>query len=269
MEKTKSENLYSKLNDLCSEHDHKENSQDKYSEQNQLISEVFNELYVQSEIDTFFWQFCNFKTFENNYEQRRIDYTNKFIDATNEDFIQSEILFLSENYQQDSFNPETGELEHKGYIYKYYFGTIELNNFLFTDEYQKIDFSQKRKFEFLESELGQLEYQPPENLPIPNPEILLDYSNNQRTERIVFLHELGILDFLREKMNKELHYFAPNKLAEIVSTFTDIQQGTAQPMLHPIFEKNVKQKNNPLTVNNLKKVRNKLKDIGFNNSKTT
>jgi len=107
-----------------------------------------------------------------------------------------------------------------------------------------------------------------DNNKIPEPEIFLDYSNNSQAERIVFLHELGILEFLENKMTKELHGFSANKLAEIISTFTNIEQKTAQSYLNPIFTKDTIQKNNPLTNNNLEKVKNKLKNIGFNNSKS-
>lgn len=101
-----------------------------------------------------------------------------------------------------------------------------------------------------------------------NPEIFLDYSDNTQAERIVFLHELGILEFLQSKMNKELHGSSANKLAEIVSTFTNIEQKTAQSYLNPMFTKDAIQKNNPITKTNLEKVRNKLKNIGFNTSKS-
>lgn len=99
-------------------------------------------------------------------------------------------------------------------------------------------------------------------------ETQIDYSNNSKTERIVFLHELGILDFMQKKMIKELHGFSINKLAEIISTFTDIDQKTAQSYLNPMFTKDAIQKNNPLTKSNLEKVKTKLNNIGFNTSKT-
>ena len=106
------------------------------------------------------------------------------------------------------------------------------------------------------------------NQPNKEPEIYLDYSKNNRSDKIVFLHELGILDYLQDKMSKELHGFSANKLAEIISTFTDIQQATAQPMLNPMFTKDVAQKNNPLTEKNLINIKEKLMNIGFNKTKT-
>ena len=100
-----------------------------------------------------------------------------------------------------------------------------------------------------------------------NPVIHLDYSNNSKAERIVFLYELGILDFLQKKMNDELHGFSANKLAEVVSTFIDVPCRTAQSYLNPIYSTYADQSKNPVTERNLEKVRNKLKDIGFSTTK--
>ncbi|KAF0237325.1 MAG: hypothetical protein FD181_1891 [Prolixibacteraceae bacterium] len=100
-------------------------------------------------------------------------------------------------------------------------------------------------------------------------ETFFDYSNNSMAERIVFMQELGILDYLSTKMQKEFHNFAANKLAEIVSIFSGISQITAQSYLNPIFSKGVDRQKNPVTTKNLKKVRDKLGKIGFDVQKST
>lgn len=99
-------------------------------------------------------------------------------------------------------------------------------------------------------------------------EIFLDYFSNSQAERIVFLHKLGILEYLQKIMIEELHGFSTNKLAEIVSTFTGIEQKTAQSYLNSMFTKDAVQKNNPLTKNNLERVKTKLQNIGYNTSKS-
>ena len=101
------------------------------------------------------------------------------------------------------------------------------------------------------------------NVQVKNPEIVLDYSNNVNAERIVFLSELGILDYLQKKMNNKLHGCSINKLAEVVSTFTGVPQSTVQSYLNPMFSKGVDQSKNPASPRNIIKVKNKLKDIGF------
>lgn len=130
----------------------------------------------------------------------------------------------------------------------------------------------KRK-KYLKTKIDELElkhkYLSVQQDTITETEIILDYSDNSQAEQIVFLHELKILDFLQEKMKVEHYGFSTNKMAEIVSTFTGIKQSYVQSMLNPIFSKRVDQKNNPLTENNLKNVREKLMKIGFNNIKTT
>ena len=92
------------------------------------------------------------------------------------------------------------------------------------------------------------------------PEIFLDYSDNTAAEKIVFLHELGILEFL---MKKEPFNTSTNKLAEVVTAFTGIGLTTTQPYLNPIYSKQVDQKNNPLTEKNIKTVTEKLIKMGF------
>lgn len=92
------------------------------------------------------------------------------------------------------------------------------------------------------------------------PEIFLDYSDNTAAEKIVFLHELGILEFL---MKKEPFNTSTKKLAEVVTAFTGIGLTTTQPYLNPIYSKQVNQKNNPLTEKNIKTVTEKLIKMGF------
>ena len=109
------------------------------------------------------------------------------------------------------------------------------------------------------------EVEPYENHQIANSERteqLIDYSDNSKAERVVLMKELGLLDFLKQRMEDELEYFSPNKLAEILSSFTGIEQSTLQSYLNPIYSKNVSDKNNPLKTNK-KKARKKLSDMGF------
>ena len=225
----------------------------------------------------FYWQFCPFKVFESKLEERKEKYYNLFFDASDTDFFKYELDRIHAYFQEVYY--EDVDTHEKERVFEYVFIIIEKNNvfrvrldFLDNVLLKQLRFTTEKKIEFLETKLGikrKTKIETERNESIEKPEISLDYSGNNNPEKIVFLHELGILDFLQEKMNNELHYFNANKLAEIVSTFTDIKQGTAQPMLNPIFSKGIKEKNNPLTEYNLKKVKNKLKDIGFNNTKTT
>ncbi len=89
----------------------------------------------------------------------------------------------------------------------------------------------------------------------------IDLSNTKGTEKIIYLHQLGIIDFLREK---EPFNYSTNALATAISAITGISQGTAQSYLNPISNPGAGQDNNPL--NSTKKVegiKQTLINLGF------
>jgi hypothetical protein len=92
------------------------------------------------------------------------------------------------------------------------------------------------------------------------PEVTIDYSNNSDAEKIIFLHELGILEYLR---NRQPFNTSINKLAEVISAFTGINQTTAQSYLNPMFSKGVDKSKSPLSAKNLKSVTEKLMKMGY------
>ncbi len=77
----------------------------------------------------------------------------------------------------------------------------------------------------------------------------IDLSNTNAKEKIIYLHELGVLDFLRDK---QPFISSINKLASVLSAITGEKSGTLQSYLNPMYSKDVSDKNNPL--NNKKKV---------------
>jgi len=96
-------------------------------------------------------------------------------------------------------------------------------------------------------------------------EPLLDLSETIGTEKIIFLHKLGILDHLREK-----HPFntSNNSLATILSAITGEDVKTLQSYINPIYSPDTIQKNNPLNKpKKVKKVNDKLINIGFHPDK--
>lgn len=93
----------------------------------------------------------------------------------------------------------------------------------------------------------------------------LDFSDNKGTEKIIMLHKLGVIDFLR---NKEPFNTNTNALASVLSGITGEKQSTLQSYINPIINKNNDQKNNPLiNVKKLNLVEQKLISIGFNITK--
>jgi len=107
---------------------------------------------------------------------------------------------------------------------------------LATDKHEKTDNSKTKKEEFI------------------------DYSGNSAAEKIVFLNELGILDLLNKKAPFNT---STNKLAEVISAFTGINQSTAQSYLNPIFSKDVDKSKSPISEKNLKSVSEKLIKMGY------
>jgi hypothetical protein len=279
---SESEKLHEQLNESANKIDHYQKDIEEIKNSNKIIVnrdtaikksileleieevnfiEVFSKLYHQSIKDNYFWQYCNSEVYKNYFNENFNQYKKEFPECSLTDFIQNEINSLHENI-----------VDYNGkmfYTYKFSYAIFSKIDLRFINKKieKNLDYTQNRKIEFLESKLkpDQATSKPEQ----PEPEIYLDYSNNPRNEKIVFLHELGILDYLQEKMNNESVYFSPNKLAEIISTFTGIEQKTAQSYLNPIFSIYAKQKNNPLNSKTLKRVKNKLKDIGFNTTKTT
>jgi len=81
------------------------------------------------------------------------------------------------------------------------------------------------------------------------------------TEKIVMLHKLGVLEFLR---NKAPFNTTTNSLASVVATITGIKQPSVYPMLQTIFTPSNIQKNNPLnSIKTVTKVEQTLTSIGF------
>ncbi|KJD36967.1 hypothetical protein PW52_00460 [Tamlana sedimentorum] len=86
-------------------------------------------------------------------------------------------------------------------------------------------------------------------------------SSQKITDKVIYLNELGIIDFLAKK---EPFNLSTNSLAKALSLITGESQQTLQSYLNPIINNNANQKNNPL--NNHKKLdiaRENLIKLGF------
>lgn len=96
----------------------------------------------------------------------------------------------------------------------------------------------------------------------------IDLSETTATEKIIYLHKLGIIDFLR---NKQPFQSSTNSLATVLSAITGINPETKhiQSMLNPIINKEAGQKNNPLnSQKTVLKIETQLINIGFNLNET-
>lgn len=94
----------------------------------------------------------------------------------------------------------------------------------------------------------------------------LDLSNTRAVDKILYLHKLGIIDFLR---GQQPFNTSVNSLATIFSAITGEKSGTLQPMLNPMSNKSVDDSNNPLNSKKaVERVKNQLINIGFNLNET-
>ena len=93
-------------------------------------------------------------------------------------------------------------------------------------------------------------------------EEIIDLSIEKNTEKIILLHQLGIIEFLN---NKEPFNTSVNKLAIIISAITGIKPTTTQSYLNPMLNENTDQKSNPLnTTKSVEKIKQKLLSINYN-----
>lgn len=119
----------------------------------------------------------------------------------------------------------------------------------------------KRKIEFLQNWLVENKSK---SIKFELPEI--DLSGSSATEKIIYLHKLGVINFLK---SKQPFLSSTNSLATVLSAIIDEKPGTIQSMINPILSKKVDDKNNPLnSPKPVAKVKKQLNDIGFNLNET-
>jgi hypothetical protein len=76
-------------------------------------------------------------------------------------------------------------------------------------------------------------------------EVIIDLSDTNGKEKVIYLNELGIIDYLRNNFHRSnLSY---NRLAALLSGITGVKQDTMQSYINPIINKKdkISQRNNP------------------------
>jgi hypothetical protein len=115
---------------------------------------------------------------------------------------------------------------------------------------------------WLELELEKTEHEistTTEKAPIDKP--LIDLSNTKATEKIIYLKELGVLDFLQKQQPFNT---SVNCLASTLSAITGEKTSTIQPYINPIINPSVEQDKNPYSrIKTVQKVKNQLIENGF------
>lgn len=199
---------------------------------NDTIFDLSHKVFLTSKSENAYWGYCSTETYFNNYE-------NRYNESLNNDFneIHNEIKFIES---------EINTLKN-----------LEMH-FSDSNYHPDLMYPIRKKIKLLENKM--------EVLNPSNAEILIDYSDSSGVDKIIFLHQVGVLDYLKKLSPFNL---STNKLAEYLSAITGENAKTLQSYLNPIFNSTTVQSNNPLdTKSTVKKVLNKLAIMGFSKKNT-
>jgi hypothetical protein len=177
-------------------------------------------------------------------QQYKIDYPDllDYFKNLNEDndeinFVNSEIRLVNE-YIKPVLESKKTELEQ--------IGVLDFSN----EMIKKTLSSYHKIILFLETKKKELEIQTPQTIIEPGP---LDLSNTSAVEKIIYLNELGIIDFLRAKPE---FMGSTNLMATFLSAITDEKATTLQTSLNRLINNDTDDKNHPYkaigTVNKIK-----------------
>lgn len=85
--------------------------------------------------------------------------------------------------------------------------------------------------------------------------------NIKAVQKIAFLHELGITEFLINKLKKETGYYNANIIGKLVSRFTGINEATAIRNFNSILSEESHREDYPLKEERIRKIRNSIRTI--------
>lgn len=252
--------------------ENKLNDFSELEEQINILEKYMIELFDAGQQDMFYWDYCPFNVYEYHYENRLKEFKEKITGSSESDFIDTELSEINDSFyisdEQRKFTDNVSTLTRDKELHLWFSAILDVP-IINHDLALRIFISQKRKTEFLKYRQEDISLsQNNKFTDSTENEFLEDLSNSTKAMQIVYLHELGILDFLHEKMNKDM-IFNANKLAEVISSFTGIGSRTVQSYINPIYTKDAIQEKNPLKPNSIKRARSKLSEWGFSNKETT
>mgnify|MGYP003384412808 CR=1 FL=1 len=211
------------------------------------IRKAFKSEYKAFNTNNEYFYGCKASTYSATFENRLKSYLESDLDKTKLTFIKDEL--------------NTGVLEHDYY-------------YIDDSTSENIRYSLLARIEFLKDETVKLGYilnisasgdkwsfEKTSTSIVNNKP--LDLSSENASKKIIYLQELGIIDFLRSFTQP-----APNnnQIASILSAITGIKASTIQSYINPIGNEYVSQKNNPYNnTNNVEEVKNKIISSGFFN----
>ncbi len=202
------------------------------------IFTISGQLFRTSKVENYFWNFCSFSVYENHY----LDRLNSFLlENDNDSLIESDFIKC--------------EIKSIDLLLSiWYLDLFDSNTFVQI----KKSFDKRKKF--LNNKLTELEVS---SLVI---EDFIDLGKLNGTEKMIYLYQLGVLDFL---LKKQPFRSTANILASVLCSVLELQQSTIQPVLSAIVSENLESNKHPLyTESTVKKVNQQLINIGFNPNET-
>jgi hypothetical protein len=168
------------------------------------------------------FRYKTFEEYKKNYSNLVICYIEQYIDNDEINFIESEIRLIEKHIKSVIKNQKT-ELEKTG--------IMDLEKLMIESHlssYNKIiDFLNTRKSEIK---------------PESNISELLDLSGTSAVKKIIYLNELGIIDFLKSKPEFIL---STNLMATFLSAITGEKSSTLQTSLHKLINNDTDDQRHP------------------------
>lgn len=213
----------------------------------------------------------DFSGYEKSYYYYLKRYLNNFVDHSESQYIDDEIndfkklydLLVSSHNLQIELNDLLSKVARETTSYSIRYFLIAGNKYhslLNQNQYQKTLASIKKIINFLEFKLSELNGFMDEIT--DKDDDLVGPSVLNFSEKIIMLHRLGVLDFLKDHESFKNNN---NRLANVVRIFLGGKLKNIQPMINAIYSHNNVIKNNPLnSVKKVEKIDQMLISLGFN-----
>ena len=209
----------------------------------------------------------NYPVAETQYEEWETETLNKVYQAFNKDYLQ---LIKNEEYffgcpldvykmhfkeRVEAYYTASKNSSEVGFILnEFRIGKLDFDHGISdTSTTTIIEVNLKLRYNYLLERLTNLGYNTEGMLDIDRAtqskispiESEIDLSENNGKKRVIFMYELGIIQYLKDHYKKA--NLSNNKLAQLLSSFTGIKPDTLQSYVNPLLnhEDRVNQRNNP------------------------
>lgn len=201
----------------------------------------FLTLYKESAKDNYHWRFCLFDVYKANFERRFKKYKEDSPDVELLDFIYDEMDMCEPDYSDSSFD---------------YF-EVSLKQIVSPAVCRMVSITQSKKLKYL----NELKNNTKDNM--QTVEAKEEFVDNSQVEKIAYLIELGILDFLDSKLPDNISNANKGKL---ISKFTGITSSNTSRILSAFNSGKDSDKNYPLKKDTIKSIKAELTKLDLLNN---